>query len=730
MASKIRIKRSGVAGNPSTLGAGELAYSWLPDNGSNGGDRLYIGAGTETNGNAENHVVIGGKYFTDLLDHNKGVLTPSSAIIVDEFSKIDVLNVDNITIDGNTISSSNVNGNITLNPNGDGAVEVVSPATISAGSNAINVFEVLDSVGVGLFEVRQNGDAIIGGILTVNGTGSSSFTGSVDIELLDVDNIRIDGNTISSTNTDGDIIFNPNGNGAVSVVSPVAIGDGSESVNIFEVLDSVGTGLFEVRQNGDAVIGGVLTVNGDGTSTFSGSVDIGGNLTVDGDATVNADLSSDNLTLTGNLVVHGNTTLGFADATEVDLLTIVARVDSNIIPNVNSNYNLGSSDLRWGTVWTSTLNSGNISITSNTISSTNTDGDIILDPNGAGEVSVSNARIINVAAPIDDTDAANKYYVDAARSGLDIKESVRTATVSNINLASPPVDSAGDFIIDGVSLTAGDRLLVKNQTNATQNGIYVVGGNSGSGWTLTRAPDMDENTEISGGTFAFVEEGTVNADTGFVVTSNGNLTLGVNDIEWTLFSTSGTLVAGDGLSKDGYTLKVNTAAAGGLEIVSDELQLKSTVAGNGLTYTNGVIDVVGTANRITVNANNIDIASTYAGQTSITTLGTITTGTWNGSVIADAYVADNLTINAGTINNTPIGASIANSGAFTTLTASGEVSFDLTTDLTVSTGSVTAAVVMAGGLAVAKSVYVGDNLVGSGVDTSSIDGFTIDGGTY
>ena len=105
MASIIRIKRSSVSGNPSTLGAGELAYSALTDNGSNGGDRLYIGIGAETSGNAANHFVIGGKFFTDRLDHTAGTLTASSAIVVDSNSKIDNLKVDNLDLNGNTIST-------------------------------------------------------------------------------------------------------------------------------------------------------------------------------------------------------------------------------------------------------------------------------------------------------------------------------------------------------------------------------------------------------------------------------------------------------------------------------------------------------------------------------------------------------------------------------------------------------------------------------------------------
>ena len=641
MASRIRIKRSDVAGNPSVLAAGELAYSGLPDNGANGGDRLYIGMGAEVDGDAVNHFVIGGKYFTDMLDHNKGTLTANSAIIVDADSKINVLNVDNLTLDGNTISSTNIDGNITLNPTGEGAVEIISPVAIGVGDSEVNIFEVLDSGGVGLFEVRQNGDAIIGGVLTVNGIGSSSFTGSVDIELLDVDNIRIDENTISSTNTDGDIILNPNGNGAVQVVSAVAIGVGDENTNIFEVVDSTGAGLFEVTQTGDAIIAGVLTVNGTGNSSFAGSVEI--------------------------------------EQLDVD----------------------------------------NIRIDGNTISSTNTDGNIILDPNGTGVIDGSGARITNIAEPVNDTDAATKNYVDAARSGLDVKQSVKAATVGNIDLNSPPAT------IDGISISEGDRVLVKEQDNAIENGIYVL-----TSGVLVRAQDMNSPGEVSGGTFTFIEQGTINGDTGFVVTSNGSLTIGTDSIDWTLFSASGTLIAGDGLSKDGYTLKVNTDVNGGLEVVSDNIKLKDSVAGNGLTITNGVIDVVGTTDRITVNANSIDIASTYVGQSSITTLGTITTGTWQGNVIADAYIANDLTISGGTINSTPIGQSIAAAGSFTTLTASSEVDFTLTTDVVVATGSVTAAVEMSGGLAVAKSTYIGNNLIGSGVATSEITGFTIDGGTY
>jgi hypothetical protein len=140
MASTIRIKRSGTSGNPSVLGQGELAYSYLADNGSNGGDRLYIGTGTEIAGNAVNHEVIGGKFFTDMLDHDKGVLVPNSALIVDADKKIDELTIDDIKIDGNTISA--LTGGITFDTSGNeidfGGVQLHGVATPVHDSDAAN----------------------------------------------------------------------------------------------------------------------------------------------------------------------------------------------------------------------------------------------------------------------------------------------------------------------------------------------------------------------------------------------------------------------------------------------------------------------------------------------------------------------------------------------------------------------------------------------------------------
>jgi hypothetical protein len=194
--------------------------------------------------------------------------------------------------------------------------------------------------------------------------------------------------------------------------------------------------------------------------------------------------------------------------------------------------------------------------------------------------------------PTDDAHAATKAYVDAARSGLDVKQSVRAATTAAVLLASGLEN--GDAI-DGVTLVTGNRVLVKNQGTASENGIYVVQASGAA----VRATDFDGTGEVSGGAFTFVEEGTVNADSGWVVTSNGAITVGTDAIAWVQFSGAGQITAGDGLTKSGNT-----------------------------------INAVGTAGRISVSSDAIDIDSGYVGQNTITTLGTITTGVWNGTDVA------------------------------------------------------------------------------------------------
>lgn len=235
------------------------------------------------------------------------------------------------------------------------------------------------------------------------------------------------------------------------------------------------------------------------------------------------------------------------------------------------------------------------------------------------------ASTFKVGEPTDSSHPATKAYVDSYVQGIDAKASVRAATTANISLT-------GAQTIDGVSVVAGDRVLVKNQSTASQNGIYVAASGS---WS--RAADANTDAEMSPGTFVFVEEGTINGDAGYVMNADAPITLGTSDITWVQFSGAGQVVAGDGLTKSNNTL-----------------------------------NVVGTTNRISVSADAIDISASYVGQNTITTVGTIGTGTWQGTAVGVSYGGTGASTAADARSNlgatTKVSATVTGSGTTHTVT--------------------------------------------------------------
>ena len=314
------------------------------------------------------------------------------------------------------------------------------------------------------------------------------------------------------------------------------------------------------------------------------------------------------------------------------------------------------------TITSITGSTGNLVITA--ASGNNT---ISLTPTGTGTVDVNSKRITSVADPTQAQDAATKAYVDSVKTGLDPKDSVRAATTaaltatysngtSGVGATLTNSGTQAAFALDGITLVSGDRVLIKDQAAALQNGLYSVTtvGTVSTNWVLTRTVDADQAPEVTTGAFTFVEEGTVNGSNGFVCTTINPITIGTTAIAWVQFSGAGQVIAGAGLTKTGNTL-----------------------------------DVVGTTNRILVNADSIDIASTYVGQSSITTLGTITTGTWNGSLIGATYGGTGVNNGSNTITlggNITTSGAVTHAGSFTqTFTATANSSVTLPTSGTLAT---------------------------------------------
>ena len=744
MATTIKIKRSTGTSAPSSLVAGELAYTGGAGAQGGSGSRLFVGNPADGA-----NLVIGGKYFTDMLDHVHGTNTASSALIVDSNKKINELLSGNIVITGSSDTISTSSGDLTISPTGNLVITHGGTLDLSAQANAVTL---LDNSAAS-FELKEGSNSYIKLVTTnsseavvigqdatfaddvsllsdaavlnfgadsevnlthVADTGlllnsdnifqfrdsaltiGSSADGQLDINadtLLEITAPTVQFDTdgqIVSFGADGDVVLthvadtglllnaamavqfrdsalniNSSVNGQLDINADVEVEITSPTVSLnsdgqilaFGVDDDVtlthvadtalrlNSGM--ALQFRDSAIGinsstdGQLDIDADTELEItsptvdinaSTSVNISNDLKLDSDSAVLGFGADNDVTLTHvadtGLMLNSSMALRFRDSaisvsspsdgtlaiaadTEVDITAttidingnadisgslgvgsttastlkvsdltnnriVIAGVSGEIEDDANFTFDGTTFAVTATTDITGDLDVDNININSNTISSTNSNGDITLAPNGTGTVKVPSGY--------DDRSGQNsltlvtKGYVDAVKQALDIKASVHVASTANVSLTGGSSGLEAGDAIDGVTLVAGDRVLLKNQTDASENGIYVA---VASGGTPARSDDANASVDVTSGMFVWVEEGTANADQGYVLTTNNVITLNTTNLTFTQFSGAGQITAGNGLTKSGNTINVVPDNVT-LSVTADEIKLKGDVTATAL----------------------------------------------------------------------------------------------------------------------------------------------------
>jgi len=456
--------------------------------------------------------------------------------------------------------------------------------------------------------------------------------------------------------------------GVITAAAPLIYNSTAQSIS----LDQTGLSINATQVVGTAAILGANTFTG--TQTLKPSSTTSASLNLANGTAPTSPVTGDLWALSGSLQYQSS----FGAQT-------LAYLSSNITGNAAS--------------ITGTIAASQVSGTAAVLNSANTFTANQTFP-GITSSTITATQVTITGTPSNATDAVTKSYADNISAGLNAHDSVLAGTTGNLSAtytdgttgadggtgvgAFLQATANGALVVDGVTtasspaIAIGERILVKDQTSASQNGIYTVTvvGSSTAPWKMTRATDYDNSIagEVFSGDITFVISGTTQANLGYVMNSRGTavtpangIKIGTDAISWTQFSGAAQIVAGAGLTKSANTL-----------------------------------DAVGTTNRILVNADNIDISPNYVGQSSITTLGTITTGVWNGTninatqvtgTVAAATTAVNLTgtILATQVTGTALTQTTTFAGDVTGTSGTTLIATSAVTTVKLADGSVTAA---------------------------------------
>lgn len=459
-----------------------------------------------------------------------------------------------------------------------------APATLKLGELAFTYGtgtqgNLGDRLFIGEGGVDGNGDAnnisVIGGQyfaeMLDHVQGTLTANGAVIVD----DNKAVDELIIgNATSVGGTVKFNEGTNNGAAFIGLKAPNNVT-STTTFTLPDGDGAPGHFMKTDGAgnlgfAVVDQALDLAGDtGTDVYNTSE----TLTFAGGAGMQAAITDNTVTINATALTDSN----FSGSAGIS--------NSNL---ANPQTTIGSSVLTLGATETdiaglTSLVIDDITIDGQSVTTTASNKNINLSPHGTGSVIVPSGY--EDRAGFQSQSLANKAYVDQVAQGLDTKPSCRLATT--VNLASTynngtagvgatlTASSNGALSVDGVTPSVADRILVKDQTTAAENGIYVVTtvGTGSTAFVLTRATPEDQPSELSGGSFVFVEEGSIGSNNGYTFTHTGQPTFGTTDLDVAQFSGAGQIIAGAALSKDGNTMDVEVDNSS-IDVLGDQLRVK------------------------------------------------------------------------------------------------------------------------------------------------------------